>query len=198
MKLFKTDTDWQNNACITKDDWYVYVLGYKKAADLLVEDVKMTAQAQDILVYPIVFLYRQYLELTLKLLIEITFKLADESHMKIPKKHDLSLLWNLFYSKIKKIDSSINGVDISLIKEVIPQFEEVDRSSMAFRYPIDNKGNAHLSELNYINLRHLADIMSNFHKIVEGFISKLSADLDIKREVDSYYASFENKSRLKT
>ena len=40
--------------------------GYKRAADLLIERAKESTQLRNMLVYPIVFCYRHYLELTLK------------------------------------------------------------------------------------------------------------------------------------
>ena len=62
--------DWWNNACLNfmegKNTWYGYFRGYQRAAELLVQYVDCEKQYQDTLVFPIIFLYRHYLELILK------------------------------------------------------------------------------------------------------------------------------------
>src|SRR4030042_2814002 len=67
-KLFTTAEDWWNNACLNfiHNGWSIYAIGYKDAADILVSHIEEKRRYQDTLVYPIVFLYRQYLELALK------------------------------------------------------------------------------------------------------------------------------------
>jgi hypothetical protein len=52
------------NACLNWGGGLVYALGYRTAADALIE--RVAGMDQDALVYPIVFCYRQYLELLLK------------------------------------------------------------------------------------------------------------------------------------
>ncbi|HMK50182.1 MAG TPA: hypothetical protein VK435_09020, partial [Thermodesulfovibrionales bacterium] len=70
-KLFQSADDWWHNACLNymHDSWPAYIIGYKKAADILVRHIKQKRRSQDTLVYPIIFLYRQYLELAIKNLI---------------------------------------------------------------------------------------------------------------------------------
>ena len=48
---------------------YHLTIGYKQAADLLVEQTEIKAWSRQKLVYPIVFCYRHFLELTLKALL---------------------------------------------------------------------------------------------------------------------------------
>ena len=70
--IFTSDVDWRFNACLnwTNDTLELYVIGYKEAADKLVENIMDTPRYQDTLVFPICFLYRQYIELRLKELIK--------------------------------------------------------------------------------------------------------------------------------
>lgn len=49
---------------------YRLINGYKLAADLLVEEVAAETWRKDVLIYPIVFCYRHYLELILKSLLD--------------------------------------------------------------------------------------------------------------------------------
>ena len=55
--LFKSDSDWHNNACLNfqHDMSYGYIEGYKRAADALVFQIKDNRRDRDFLVYPIVF-----------------------------------------------------------------------------------------------------------------------------------------------
>ena len=60
-KLFIGADDWWMNACL---DWYhdpseLYIVGYKEAADSLVETIACRKGTADTLIFPIVFLYRQ-------------------------------------------------------------------------------------------------------------------------------------------
>lgn len=77
--LFKDDEpDWKNNACFyfgISDE--TRIDGFKLAADMLVAAIVSSPVDQDVLVYPIVFNYRQYLELRLKALRVYGFDLYE-------------------------------------------------------------------------------------------------------------------------
>ena len=62
--------DWRTNASVNWGGDTLYIDGYKTAADTLVNHVARDRYTSDTLVYPIVFSYRQYLELMLKALLE--------------------------------------------------------------------------------------------------------------------------------
>lgn len=56
---------WQADAQLEADgNWYPYVAGYKDAADKVIDATKN--EYLDSLVYPVMFLYRHYLEIMLK------------------------------------------------------------------------------------------------------------------------------------
>lgn len=68
-KPFVVADDPFDNANIANDGFTRLVLmkeGYKSAADLMVQAAASDRQTRDILVFPIIFNYRQFLELTLK------------------------------------------------------------------------------------------------------------------------------------
>lgn len=78
--LFSGDNDWKANACLnwSPDSLGLYIEGYREAADKLVHDVVESGTNQDILVFPISFLYRQYIELQLKHIIRESRILLEE------------------------------------------------------------------------------------------------------------------------
>ena len=70
--LFGSGTDWETNACAsTIDNIMAYQNGYRRAAFHLAEYVCDARLGQDFLVYPIVYLYRHHIELTLKSIIQV-------------------------------------------------------------------------------------------------------------------------------
>src|SRR4051812_21456846 len=103
-KLFGTAEDWWNNACLNYawNGWHIYALGYKEAADTLVSHVNDRGRNQDTLVYPIVFLYRQYLELALKDLIREGRSLEDIAEP-FPRSHRIDELWRVCKSLLQRI-----------------------------------------------------------------------------------------------
>ena len=118
------DTDWINNARIIKGDYRseFYIRGYKKAADILVDHVLLTDSDLDTLVYPIVFLYRHYLELLVKNIIENGAKyLGIEEKPKT--NHHLDTLW----SKAKEIINKYKAYPLDeyylLIEDAITRYK---------------------------------------------------------------------------
>jgi len=79
-QLFRGDLpDWHNTALLNEmqgahDPWR-YAEGYKRAAGILVRHVQEDRFGKDLLVYPIIFLYRHHLELALKRIIRRSPKL---------------------------------------------------------------------------------------------------------------------------
>jgi hypothetical protein len=71
-KLFKVSPDDQHNASLNMGGkgWESYAYGYKKAADMLAMRFLEDCKGADIVGYPILFLYRHYIELRLKALIK--------------------------------------------------------------------------------------------------------------------------------
>lgn len=76
----------------THDPWFLYAEGYRRGAEILVERAAATRGELDALVYPIVFLYRQYAELALKILVRDAGILIDDPEAPI-NTHDLARLW---------------------------------------------------------------------------------------------------------
>jgi hypothetical protein len=177
--------DWWHNACLNylSGEWHAYAEGYKEAADALAEHVKENRGLLDLLILPIVFLYRQYLEIRLKQLIKDGRVLLDDVP-DFPKTHRLDILWDQCRSVLSRVET-IPTQDLTAISEAIGQFCEVDPTSQAFRYPTTRDGQQSLpTGLHYINLRNLADVMQRIGGFFEGAAMMVSVYLDYKREMD--------------
>ncbi len=188
-KLFAAGQDWWHNACLNYlgDDWELYVNGYKQAADVLVEHVIQIRSDQDTLVFPIVFLYRQYLELRLKQLIRDGCQLFDQP-ASFPKRHELGRLWAECRPILSKLESPVPASDLEAVDEAIAQFCAVDPISQAFRYPTDKEGQPSLpANLRYINLRNLAEVMEKISSFFDAAAMMISVYLEQKREIEREY-----------
>lgn len=187
--LFTASEDWWHNACLNYagTDWGLYAKGYLQAGDVLVEHIKETHARQDFLVYPIVFLYRQYLELRLKQLIAYGQRILDNPP-DFPKTHQLDKLWAICRVTLKKIEQTIPDQDLEAIDEAISQFCAVDPTSEGFRYPTNKEGQPSLpDELKYINVRNLAEVMARVGSFFESATMMISYYRDLKIDMDNAY-----------
>ena len=104
--LFGSGTDWQANACVKSiHAAMAYQDGYRRAALHLAEYVCEEGRGQDYLVYPIVYLYRHHIELTLKSIIDaaafVTDQMMTKKEFDTLGHHDLARLWKLARPMLK-------------------------------------------------------------------------------------------------
>ena len=170
-ELFKSDSDWIFNACLNylPDHLHTYIVGYKHAADILVEYVCENQSDQDILVYPIAFLYRHHLELQLKFIISKGSILLGEDKQP-PATHKLDDLWEKCKAIIEKL-SPEDGPDLAEIENIIDELTKFDPYSTAFRYPKNKQGKSSLYGVNRINLRLLSEIIEKVSIPLDGVIT---------------------------
>ena len=149
------DIGWMHNKSPFYND------GYKTAARELSTDYeKRDVREKDTLVFPIIFLYRQYIELTLKDLIrEIDLKLKFERTDRILSHHALLPLWD---EALKQYKEHIKVNNISLVftpplaneRKIVNQLNQIDEGSFSFRYATDKLGNESLNNIDYISVNN--------------------------------------------
>jgi hypothetical protein len=177
--LFGSGTDWQANACVASGfDDIIYQDGYRQAALHLVEHLCYKGSGQDFLVYPIIYLYRHHIELTLKSIIRTAYSLLDEAVTGKSSdpltQHDLSKLWALarpLLNAVSKIadNSAFPLDDLEGIDSYIRQMHEHDPDGQRFRYPTTRKGTPSLrSDLTSINIRDLSNALEKLADYLEG------------------------------
>lgn len=184
--FFASADDGIHNACINwlPDAWDAYAIGYRRAGDLLVEYVIDHHRYQDTLVYPIVFNYRQYIELRLKELIRVGRRLVNRPEP-FRRTHNLWDLWSICRDLIAEIETHGSQDDLEAVGEAIDQFCMVDVGSDRFRYPEDRDGNPSIPEsVRYINLRQLRDAMGRLAAFFDAVSTMCSAYLNNKYEME--------------
>ena len=194
-QLFISGRDWWHNACLNylPDDWELYTIGYKQAADVLVEYIKARQRHQDSLVFPIVFLYRQYLELRLKQLIKDGNHLLDRAD-DFEDTHNLEKLWGDCKSVLKGIEPKPEKKELDAIGGLISQFRKIDPDSSSFRYSVttkDQKTKERVrslpADLKHINLRNLKEVMSKMSSSLDGASMMISVYSEYKSEMEEHY-----------
>ena len=153
---------------------YHLTIGYKQAADLLVEQTEIEAWSRQKLVYPIVFCYRHFLELTLKAMLKEYGSMGN-----VPENwshHSLKDLWQAFRELLRNLDSDHpEETGIDAVEHCIIEFEKIDPFSDAFRYP-DRKGQPFDIDHESIDLPHLRDtvqVIENYFMASDAFLSEL-------------------------
>lgn len=178
MTIFKNKTrnrigvgnyGWQN---IVEDELNIngltefgYISGYKDAADDLVEQTLGT-ELINLYMFPIVFLYRNYLELVLKNIIITKVPKKDLNKYTEKFNHDLK---KTFKVVIKLIKDELSEKDIEKIYSVVSEFHTFDKNSFNFRYYFDKKANSTLPNVLSVDLIKLREEIDKVDSILYSY-----------------------------
>lgn len=176
-KPFVMAEDPFDNANIADDGFTRLVLmtdGYKSAADLMVAATADNAPMRHVLVFPIIFNYRQFLELSLKYQIA-TFgpAVGVESNW---KSHDLAKLWSEFVEILERYGTPDPDEADPVVGEIILEFAKIDPGSYSYRYPVDRQGNPVPVAYADLHLPTLANVMqgvAGYFMGCDGYLSDL-------------------------
>lgn len=172
---FRQSDNWVQNAHIDQfghGRMVMMMTGYKTAADLMVAHVARDRHEGDTLVFPVVFNYRQFIELSLKYLIATYgHTVGIAAHWNT---HDLNVLWETFSQVLEEYGhEDAEGAD-RIVEKIVLEFARVDPRSFSYRYPVDTKGNLVPLAHQEIDLHQLADVMHG----LEGYFSGCDGYLD--------------------
>ena len=205
--LFRSDKDWEANACVGASvaDW-VYLTGFRRAAERLAELVCDTGREQDFLIYPIVYLYRHHIELVLKSILESASGLLDraltEGDHKTLGRHGLLELWQTVRPLLNPVcvradNPPFPEAELEGIHSYIRQIHEHDPDGQRFRYATIKPKGARRSGakvpslspgLKLINVRVFSDAMEKLISYLEGiegwFTDLEDAYAEMKRNAD--------------
>lgn len=143
--------------------------GYKTASDILVQHLAQRGR-DDALVYPILFGYRQYLELRIKALVVIVNRCeyVEETYKRI---HDLQGLWNSIRSRLWENLQVDDRVPFQIVESVIGEFQALDPKSDGFRFPSD------ITQFN-VDLLNMREVMGRVATFLESLSEWWHAGLD--------------------
>jgi len=187
--LFKGDIDIHLNADIShwNKDLSGYAKGYKSAADFIVSGAIEGHRSYDFnvsyIVFPVVFLYRQYIELRLKEIILLVTRINGEEHG-IPKHHHIDELWKHARPHIERYCAH---EQLSALGVCIKEFCSFDSDGLAFRYPENKEGKPHLPEWTVVNIRHLGETMQRIGNLLDDAADVLYMELQHVNEIHGEY-----------
>jgi len=155
------------NACVGNNGGVsirTYASGYKESVKILLKNVFKNSACLDILVYPIVYNARHYIELSLKSTIEyldVFNKILDSRYCaeRNLKTHSLKdLMVNV--KKLSAVEPRYKEV-VECVEEYVSDYYEIDDSAETFRFPLFHNGKKkHLEDQGCINLEDFADQFS--------------------------------------
>jgi hypothetical protein len=149
-------------------DWIIaYALSFKEAADIIVLQVESGSTSPDAVNYPVVFLYRHYLELILKGLIRVGRSLTYEPAA-FPITHQLSKLWAEFRPLIEDVYPQGDKVYTDTVEHCVLEMDTIDGGGDASRYGEDRTGQPTFPKELLINLTNLRDVMNRVSGFLEG------------------------------
>lgn len=176
INLFSASGDRKADAIIGNRgiEWGLYCHGYQQAADALVdvflERYDNYSAYYESQAYPIIFLYRHYLELRLKeLFIAYGDLLGDSIDV---SGHSLITLWQKVRERDKRVSTESSpeiDADMETIEDIIKQFDRIDPNSEVFRYPVLRNGKTVTLPPIQVDLRQLKEVMSWASDLLDGW-----------------------------
>ncbi|MBK7600318.1 MAG: hypothetical protein IPJ07_18095 [Acidobacteria bacterium] len=135
-------------------------------------------------IYPVVFVYRQGIELSLKHLAGYLPFLWDEHH-DVVLSHKLIDNWRTIRPFIYR------GVDLDpentvpSVDKILADFTEIDPSGEVFRFPESRRGQKHLEETSIINVEVFAQAMATLDEIFDFWFHVTSELFDGKMDAQN-------------
>jgi hypothetical protein len=166
----------------SKRDFGVFAKGYAQAASTLAEFLLEKPRFSDYEAYPVVFLYRHAFELYLKAFyykagLLSYFKNVEEIELEKKQRNNHALV--LFAEVFKKLCRILFPSDQELLKlsdkvhKFAFEFEQIDKDSYSYRYPINRQGTASTRQNQTVNLlafyQSMQELMTELEVVDFGF-----------------------------
>lgn len=168
--------------------FFLYSEGYKEAGKKLWEFCIENMFYANTLIYPLVFNYRQFLELRLKELIIMGYKHLDEKK-DFSDEHSLTKLWNTYRNEILPQIEQIEKDILDNVERIISQFNSEDPQSMTFRYPVTRspkrKDSLNRETIDLNNFKNVIDKLIYFFDWQWDMISHYK-DMKVEMIADMY------------
>lgn len=155
------------------DYQWAIVAGFKEAADKVIDSLITTKERMDVFFFPIVYLYRHAIELSLKGLVNdgiyLKFLKDDQNIQEVMASHNLHSLWNKVRLVLKEMWPDGDDEDVDAVEKIILEFHMADNSGQSLRYSKDKQGKFHVDKLPYqIDLVELKKTMDGLFQFLGG------------------------------
>jgi hypothetical protein len=172
-RLFRATDDWEWRINFTDhrisrflDIW----IDYSKSGKILIEECQRDPTIREFMIYPILYCYRHSLELAMKWVIWMYGRPAGV-YSGDYRDHDLWKLWTGCKKVILHFRSDGESETLRAVEQIIRDFHDWDKSSIAFRYSDDK--NSLIPKLPDLtidldNIKNVMQAVANFFTGVDG------------------------------
>jgi hypothetical protein len=183
---------WANAALHIQDeaDSYAYVSGYRLGAQVLAQAALEGRYQTNVLVYPILYLYRHTVELHLKRIIPMAAQLGgpplsrdEKRHM--TDEHSVRKLWNILKPRLSAPHGTWLGIGDDRLAGMdahISQLDAVDEKSFCFRYATEKNGRPNLADLRQVNTMRITSLLERLCSALESIDEEASRALEANQE----------------
>ena len=162
------ESEWAYDAHIVRDPgerFYRMPMGYKRAGDILVDQAATDVADRPNVIYAALFCYRQFIELSLKHLIE---EFGRGKVYEPRNTHDLSRLWERFMFVVDERGSN-EWIGLDTAQRLIAEMHDADHKADGFRFPTAADGAPFIfgdRGIDLANLREVIQGLGNFFESV--------------------------------
>ena len=196
--LFKLENFGYSIACIQDISFGSYAMGYLDACNIILEKMESDRSfISDTCVFPIIYIFRQFLEIKLKQIILIGLKgkgaYVKKENLAKTYGHDIVKSWNDAKKCIKSYWHSSQDEIIDIVEKNVYGLQNVfsDSKGMVFRYPIDYNGNSSFKKDFHLDLKQIKSsiekIASFLDGCTEGMIAENEVIADMKLEFNDLF-----------
>lgn len=179
--------DWAQTANLAfgRGDAYPRICGFRVAAELLAAYVRDHERAADGLIFPLLYSWRQHIELALKDLIVEAELLAEYDSPTPPAGHNLIALWQRFRCAI---GSKGTPSELANVQHVIGELHAMDPTGEAFRYAWSKKRTPTLAAVHQLSLQSVNTALGAVANFLDAAATGISVELEAKAELLREYA----------
>ena len=184
---------------MSAENWWEYIEGYKKAGDSLLSssNVLGSGRQEYEMLYPMIFLYRHYIELQLKEVILNAREFLD-INATFPAAHNIERIWGICGELLQEMDKILdpgftasNGYGEILntynaLEADLKVFWELDPNSESFRYPVDKHGNPTSTDFKDVDFNTLKETINRIYQQLDGISSGVYSILGDKYDGMEY------------
>ena len=187
--LFRSGPRFQLNACVGKNggpyDLQAYSRGYFEAGERLMASLDENTMSVDVLIYPLVYLYRHGVELALKALArKLPWIWGEKSRIHLT--HKLKDNWarvRPYLTREPEFDP--NEPVLGLVDRVLADLVEIDPTGEAFRFPAARSGNLFLQDMSVINVEVFGAAMKTVADAFDYWYWRTTELWDAKCEMEA-------------
>jgi len=158
---------------------FLYSQGYLLAANTIYDSIESDRFRQNTLVYPMIFNYRQFLELQIKELSAIGNNYLGREK-DFDSGHQLKKLWDEYRNNIlKEINPDFDQALLDNVEELIVEFVAEDPGSTNYRYPFKNLEKGAAPSTRKVSLTRDTLDLRNFKETIDKLVNFFAWQWDL-------------------